>query len=203
MKKIILGIFLFSLFSCSTDNDDTNTTAIDRPTTPEQPTTPEPPKYCDSTGKSTVDETIGKVVFGSINNGSTGKSGYEDFTSLSTHLQLGSNTTITLTPSFHGQYGADGYGVQFFVYIDYNQDGDFGDTGEAAWISKQGTDIVTGNITIPTTALIGSTRMRIAMRSILSLPGGVATSTPKPGDGCGTFDFGQVEDYSVRIIAKL
>ena len=56
--------------------------------------------YCASQGNSTADEKIGKVVFSSINNTSTGTAGYENFTALSTNVTLGTANTVTITPSW-------------------------------------------------------------------------------------------------------
>ena len=54
--------------------------------------------YCASQGNSTADEKIGKVVFGSINNTTTGTAGYENFTALTTNVTSGTANTITITP---------------------------------------------------------------------------------------------------------
>lgn len=140
--------------------------------------------YCASQGNSTADEKIGKVVFGSINNTSTGTAGYENFTSLSTSVNKSSAYTITITPSWTSTKYSEGYAV----FIDYNQDGDFTDAGETVWTKTASTTTpVSGSITIPATALSGSTRMRVSMKY-----NGVPTY-------CEAFSYGQVEDYTVVI----
>jgi hypothetical protein len=49
--------------------------------------------------------------------------------------------------------------------IDYNQDGDFSDAGETVWTkARSKITPVTGSITIPASALLGSTRMRVSMK---------------------------------------
>lgn len=140
--------------------------------------------YCASQGNSTADEKIGKVVFGTINNTSTGTAGYESFTSLSASVNKSSAYTITITPSWTSTKYSEGYAV----FVDYNQDGDFGDAGETVWTKTASTTTpVSGSFTIPATALSGSTRMRVAMKY-----NGVPTS-------CESFSYGQVEDYTVVI----
>jgi chitodextrinase len=140
--------------------------------------------YCTSQGNNTNDERIGKVVFGSINNTSTGTAGYENFTSQSTNVNKGSAYTITITPTWTGTVYNEGYAV----FIDYNQDGDFNDSGETVWTKTASkTTPVSGSFTIPTSALNGSTRMRVSMKY-----NGVPTS-------CESFSYGQVEDYTVII----
>ncbi|KAB1156138.1 reprolysin-like metallopeptidase [Flavobacterium luteum] len=144
--------------------------------------------YCTSQGNSTADEKIGKVVFGTINNTSTGTSGYENFTSLSTNATLGSAYTITITPSWTSTIYNEGYGV----WIDFNGDGDFADAGETVLSrARSKTTPISGTITIPATAKQGLTRMRVSMKY---------NATPT---SCEIFSFGQVEDYSINIVASV
>ncbi|MEB3801108.1 fibronectin type III domain-containing protein [Flavobacterium columnare] len=140
--------------------------------------------YCTSKGNSTADEKIGKVVIGTINNASTSTVGYENFTTLSTSAVRGSTQTITITPSWKSTAYPEGYSL----FIDYNQDGDFTDSGESVWTKAPSTTTsVSGTFTIPTTATLGATRMRISMKY-----NGIPTS-------CETFSYGQVEDYTMNI----
>ena len=141
--------------------------------------------YCTSQGNSTVDEKIGKVVFGTISNTSTGTAGYEDFTVLSTNAVRGTAYTITITPSWTATKYKEGYAV----WIDYNKDGDFLDTGEKVWTKAASTTTpVSGTFTIPATATLGATRMRVQMSY-----NAVQTSS------CAAFSYGQVEDYTINI----
>jgi bacillolysin len=142
--------------------------------------------YCASQGNNTADEKIGKVVFGTISNTTTGTAGYENFTAISTNAAAGSAYTITITPSWSSTTYNEGYAV----FIDYNQDGDFADSGETVWTKAASkTTPVTGTITIPASATLGTTRLRVAMKY-----NGIPTS-------CEAFSYGQVEDYSVNITA--
>ncbi|WP_161971674.1 GEVED domain-containing protein [Flavobacterium silvisoli] len=144
--------------------------------------------YCTSLGSSTADEKIGKVVFGTISNTSTGTAGYEDFTALSTTVTAGTANTITITPSWTSTAYAEGYAV----FIDYNKNGVFTDAGETVWTNTASTTTpVSGTFTIPTTAGLGATRMRVSMKY-----NGIPTS-------CETFSYGQVEDYTVTILAPV
>ena len=142
--------------------------------------------YCNSSSSNTNDERIGKVVLGTINNTSTGTSGYENFTTLSTNVGRGSVNTITITPTWPGTIYSEGYAV----WIDYNQNGVFTDAGELVFSkARSKTTPVSGSFTIPTTALLGATRMRVSMKY---------NGTPTP---CESFTYGQVEDYTVNITA--
>ena len=146
-------------------------------------TTP-PVSYCASKGNSTSDEKIGKVVFGTISNTSTGTAGYENFTTQIANVNKGTAYTITITPKWTSTSYNEGYAV----FIDYNGDGDFSDAGETVFTKAASkTNPVSGSITIPASALTGNTRMRVAMKY-----NGVPTS-------CETFSYGQVEDYTLNI----
>ncbi|MEE4001290.1 M20/M25/M40 family metallo-hydrolase [Tenacibaculum sp. FZY0031] len=143
------------------------------------------PTYCDSKGNNVNDEYIQKVTLGSINNSSGATNGYQDFTSISTNLEQGSSNTITVTPKWTGTVYNEGYAV----WIDYNQDSDFEDSGEQVWVKSASSDgSVNGTFTVPASAKLGNTRMRVSMRY---------NTTPS---SCGTFDYGEVEDYAVHII---
>ncbi|WP_293891420.1 reprolysin-like metallopeptidase [Flavobacterium sp.] len=143
--------------------------------------------YCAAQGNITTDERIGKVVFGTINNPSTGTAGYENFTAISTNATRGTTYTIAITPFWTSTVWTEGYGV----WIDYNQDGDFADAGETVWTKATSTTTpVSGTFTIPPTATLGSTRMRVTLK-YNAIPA-----------ACGSFTYGQVEDYTVNIIAS-
>ena len=142
--------------------------------------------YCTSAATNTNDERIGRVVFGTINNPSTGAAGYENFTALSTNVTRGTANAITITPTWLNSVYSEGYAV----FIDYNKDGDFSDSGETAYTRSATTATpISGSITIPTTAALGATRMRVCMRY-----NAVPTA-------CGSFTYGQVEDYTINIVS--
>ena len=141
--------------------------------------------YCASTSNSTADEKIGRVVLGTINNPSTGTAGYENFTALSTNLTRGTANTITITPSWTSTVYSEGYAV----WIDYNKNGLFTDAGELVYSKATSTATsASGSFTVPATATVGATRMRVSMKY-----NGIPTS-------CETLSYGQVEDYSVNIL---
>ncbi|MDA7716928.1 GEVED domain-containing protein [bacterium] len=141
--------------------------------------------YCAANGNNTSDEYISRVQLGSIDKTSAaGSGGYSDFTAVTTNLTKGSSNTITVTPTWTGRK----YREAYRVWIDYNQDGDFTDAGEQVW-SQSATQnaSVSGNFTVPSSAANGATRMRVSMR-YNSLP-----------SACGSFNYGEVEDYTVVI----
>lgn len=138
--------------------------------------------YCTSKGTTTY-EYINKVAIGSINNISGNNSGYGTFLTQTTTLTGGTTATITLTPAFVGS----AYTEYWTVYIDYNHNGSFTDAGETV-VQVSSTAAVSKTFTVPTTALNGTTRMRIQMHY------GSYQTNP-----CASYTFGEVEDYSVNI----
>ncbi|MEZ4801639.1 MAG: GEVED domain-containing protein [Gelidibacter sp.] len=139
--------------------------------------------YCASASTNTNDEYIGRVQLNTINNPS-GAQFYSDFTSISTSLSKGTQYTVTVTPTWTGTVYNEGYSV----WIDYNGDGDFSDSGEQVWTKAASkTTPVSGSFTVPTSATSGATRMRVSMKY-----NGVPTA-------CETFQYGEVEDYTVNI----
>jgi hypothetical protein len=146
------------------------------------PPPPPPPAYCASNGSNTSDEWINKVVLGSINNTSGNNGGYADYTALSTNLTAGNTYTINLTPAFSGQT----YLEYWRVWIDYNGDLDWADAGEQV-AQGSGTAAINVNFTVPSGATALTTRMRVSMQYNAYPP------------ICGTFTWGEVEDYTVVI----
>jgi len=139
--------------------------------------------YCTSASTNINDEFIGRVQLNTIDNSSGGQF-YTDFTSISTTLTKDTEYTITVTPTWTGTV----YNESYSVWIDYNRDGDFGDAGEQVWSqgNTQATP-VSGSFTIPSSAVENSTRMRVSMKY---------NAAPTE---CETFQYGEVEDYTVII----
>ena len=144
--------------------------------------------YCTSRGNNTNDEYIDRVQLGSINNLSGNNGGYGNFTSISTSLSKGSSNTITITPKWTGT----SYNEAYRVWIDYNQDGDFVDSGEQVYSrARTKATPISGSFTVPTAALSGATRMRVSMKY---------NANPT---SCETFSYGEVEDYTVIISSAI
>lgn len=141
--------------------------------------------YCESAGSSTAYEWIESVQFGPFEQVSGNNGGYAFFDSTGWQFQLGSIYDLFLAPG----YAATNYKEYWQIWIDFNQDGDFEDIGEALFSAHAISGMVDGHITMPVSAILGITRMRIAMRYGAS-----------PGV-CSTSGYGEVEDYSVEIVA--
>ncbi len=148
------------------------------------PPPPPPPAYCSSNGTNTQYEFINKVLLGSINNTSGNNSGYGNYVALSTNLTKGTAYTIQLTPGF-----TSGARLEYWkVFIDYNGDLDWADAGEIV-AQGSGSSILNLSFTVPATNSTLVTRMRVSMQY---------NATPPT---CGAFTYGEVEDYTVSIVA--
>ncbi len=144
--------------------------------------------YC-TAGSTSASEYISNVAIASINQASGfGTSGYQDYTSQITTMQIGVNTSATITVT--NPYASD----QVIIWIDWNQDGVFDELSEKVYAST-GTLFTSphtsANFAPPAGAKIGLTRMRIRLHDTASGPN--ATS-------CGTSSYGEVEDYTVNVI---
>jgi bacillolysin len=140
--------------------------------------------YCTSQSTSQDYEFIDYVQLGSITRASTADGGYYDGTALSTTVAAGSQQTI----SFSVTFTSSEYTENWKVFIDYNQDGDFSDAGETiASVSSASADILTSTFTVPSTAKAGTTRLRVVL------------SDDNATTSCGTYGYGETEDYSINI----
>ena len=138
-------------------------------------------EYCASNGNNQNYEWIAQVAMGSFPKAS-GASAYSDFTAEVIEVSKGTAVNVTLTPGFAGA----SYNEYWRIWADLNQDGDFDDAGEML-LEDSGSGTVNGSITVPTSAAAGSTRLRVSMRY-----GGNPNT-------CGSFTYGEVEDYTLQI----
>jgi hypothetical protein len=141
--------------------------------------------YCTASAISTEYERIANIKFNTIDHSSTGTEGYEDFTEITTSVTPGSTYEFTGTIS-NPPFDQD----QIIVWIDYNRDGDFEDSGEEVFLSPVGVGPHSSDIAIPSGASPGLTRMRVRLHD-----SGLGPNTTP----CGTSNYGQVEDYSIII----
>jgi hypothetical protein len=141
--------------------------------------------YCSAGSTYTnCDEYISRVQIGSIDNSTACSSpgGYGNYISLSTKVSPTFSYPITVTNG--NPYSGD----QCSVWVDWNYDGDFTDTGEPVTVTgTPGIGPYTANITPPANAHLGNTRMRIRLNW---------TEAVSP---CGNTTYGEVEDYTVYV----
>ena len=149
-------------------------------------TTPPPTTaYCASKGTSQAYEYISLVQLGNINRTSGADGGYYNGTATSTSVAAGSSQTI----SYQTGFVSSAYAEYFRIYADWNQNGTF-DAGETL-VSSTNTAAVTtvrsATFTVPATAKSGSTRLRVVM------------SDNSATTGCGSYSYGETEDYTINV----
>jgi subtilisin family serine protease/PKD repeat protein len=139
--------------------------------------------YCAASGNTGNEEWISNVTFNTINNSSGPGAGYTDYTSISTEVEPGSSHVISVTVGSVGNWNE-----YIRVFFDWNQDCDFDDPGETYNVGQiTGPGTVTTNVTVPSDAVPGPVRMRVILRY---------STNPS---SCGTFTYGEVEDYTVIV----
>lgn len=158
---------------------------------------------CASNATSTADEEILNVTFGTLNNSSscssTGGTGsiLNEYSNYAYAGFPGGVPTVNIgcSVSFSIQIGTCGgnYSNAIAIYIDWNNDGDFVDAGEKVYNSASSTSgphTETGSITVPAGATVGNCKMRVV---------NVETSTPTSINPCGTYSWGETEDYFINV----
>jgi hypothetical protein len=132
---------------------------------------------------------ISNVSFAGINNTSTSvvpSGAYQNFRNISGNVCRGSSYPLSITP------------IQSFtssraVWIDYNNNGDFSDFGENVVFPTSGNGNFTTSISIPSTASIGTVRMRV-----MNFDPGTSSPTANPCFA-GPYASGEIEEYSLNI----
>ena len=142
------------------------------------------PGYCELRGSNTSFEwiestTIGQQTHISGNNGGLGLFWDYHFTVMS-----GEDYNLYVQPHFNGTP----FGEYYRIWVDWNQDGDFSDAGEVVHSEGPSGSAVNTNLHIPVDAVVGTTRIRIAMK-YGSLP-----------PDCGIYGYGETEEYSLEIV---
>lgn len=150
--------------------------------------------YCNVPPQWGVD-AITKVQFAGIDNASDpfATEANEYYLDKVGEVYQGSEYPFTMEANTNGGYD---YAT---VFVDWNQNGNFTDAGEiyeVGAVTSDGTDgaQITGNITVPSTAIVGKARMRVMLNWDVSMTA--------PCDDSNYF-FGQTEDYTLNVKQSL
>ncbi len=146
-----------------------------------------PPTYCTPNINNDFDlEYIRNVSVKEINN-TTGSDDYTDYSATYTaNVLVNEEVSFTITPVLGFPANRS-----YHIWVDYNNNGFFTDSGEQVFVLNTSAASVSGNFTIPASATLGATRMRIAIKDSAIL------------DPCENFSFGEVEDYTINIANNL
>ena len=149
--------------------------------------------YCTSAASDAIDEWIESFEIGNYFFNTGNDNGYGDFVSSLASIDLteGQTYNITVNPGWSGTL----YNEQSRIWIDLNQDGNFG-ANELLYDQGSATQLpATGTLTIPSGTISGNSRMRVQMAYV-----GGSTTLP---DVCDQFMWGEVEDYCVNIVPEM
>ena len=144
--------------------------------------------YCNTVDFTSSVEPICNVTFAGINNNSTdtvdGSPALEDFTDLVAEVEQGQSYVISAKGNTNGNYTT--YITAFF---DWNQDGIFETAVPLGSINNDVCDtVITATVNVPADATIGQSHMRV-----------VKNYNAAPVNPCGSYSFGQAEDYTVLV----
>ena len=140
-----------------------------------------PPTYCEVRGTEPWWQWISQVQFADLDHSSF-KERYGNFTDRFANVEAGNTYELSLSPDFSWRT----YDLNWKVWIDFNQDGDFEDTGELIADGVSDTEI-NFDVQIPSSAPAGTTGMRVAM-NFDDIP-----------NACTNIIRGEFEDYSIVI----
>lgn len=157
--------------------------------------------YCTSAATYTGDEDILNVTVGALNNTSTCatvapgvgsvQNKYSNYFFDVPPVDLQKLGTVNFSVNV-GTCGSN-YNSAVKIFIDYNQDGDFTDAGETVYTPSTysyGPHVESGTFVVPADAVTGYTMMRVV---------NVETTTIANIVPCGTYGYGETEDYKVNI----
>ena len=147
--------------------------------------------YCPSTSTSSTYyinnfSTTGGTLNITNNGSGYSASGYGNFTAQSvSQINFGS-------VSFSAVFFDGFYTYGFNIWIDWNDDLDFNDTGELVYASGAYVAAATGTFVVPGTASVGNHRMRIRANYLSTNP-----------SACGSISSGETEDYTFTVLPPL
>ncbi|MEA2105600.1 MAG: GEVED domain-containing protein, partial [Bacteroidota bacterium] len=139
--------------------------------------------YCSSKGNNVNYEWIDLVQLNEIDNSTGSNGGYADFTSMTANVTPGSSQTIYISCGF----ASSSYTEYWHVWIDWDHSGTFDTDERMVYGSSSSSGTLSATFTVPSDALLGTTRMRVTMKY-----NAAATA-------CETFSYGEVEDYTVNV----
>lgn len=151
--------------------------------------------YCNAQGNNINDEYISRVELDGVINDTENStnSGYSNFKGMSIFNSMALNTdnhSISVTKFWTGTI----YNEAVSVWIDFDQDGIFSAAEKILESGSSTTQTVSNtNFSIPVDAKTGDTVMRVIMK-YYGTPIGQIQNNP-----CETFQYGEVEDYTVNI----
>ena len=146
--------------------------------------TPCASSYCTPAPTSVDGTGITNVTMGSINNNTGVEAGnYGNYSAQTTTVMQGETVPFSIRLQ-------TGFTYNNYVWVDWNNDGDFTDTGELVYSgtsSSTNPTTLNGTFLVPSTATLGNHRLRI---------GAMDTGSNNP---CYTGSYASFEDYTINV----
>jgi len=118
-------------------------------------------------------------------------------TGLATDLVIGQSYPLSMTYQPDFAFCPD---YQLRVWIDWDQNGSFLDPGETVVsVDNDVVGSVSADVDVPATAVLGTTRMRVAMKMELACGHDAILPCPQP-EAFGWH--GEIEDYDIEVVAS-
>lgn len=152
--------------------------------------------YCAATAThscATGDEYIANVNLNTINN-TSGCGQYSNFTAQTTSLTRGQQYTLSINTAIVGSANVAYLDNQIAAWIDFNNNQTF-EVSERVGLTTvvQSTGFpIQYTFTVPQGASLGNVRMRVRVNYV---------PDDGPIDPCGTFAWGETEDYTINIVS--
>ncbi|MEQ1734378.1 MAG: GEVED domain-containing protein, partial [Bacteroidia bacterium] len=152
--------------------------------------------YCNSAASTIYDDDIGAFSFGSFNNiqsvtpslsNPVSVNLYTNYTNLGPiAAQQASSYPISITQINQAGF----YNCYATIYIDFDHSGtyDFGEDVYTGYTANASSNVLTGTVFIPGTAMTGITGVRVVL-------------SESNTNACGTYSYGETEDYLINIAA--
>ncbi|WP_310380115.1 GEVED domain-containing protein [Flavobacterium sp.] len=149
--------------------------------------------YCTPTASSGVEGTaITNVSYSTVNYTTSNTTVYNNYTAQIGDVVQGAIMPISVTTST----GKRTYNIK--IWVDWNDDGDFTDSGEEMFSGSVYSTAINGTINVPLTATVGSHRMRVG---ITQGQGNSNSNNYEVATPCFTGVHGAFEDYTINVTA--
>ena len=145
-------------------------------------------------------DNITRVVFNTLDNTTGAEAGgYTYYGGVSTTVARDQTYTLTITNNDSGMLTE--YPQYIKAWIDWNHNGNYEDAGESYVVGGPLTSVVVSSvgITVPAGASLGTTRLRVALRSPYDTPADPPLYPPSNA----AFDYGEAEDYPLTVTVAL
>ena len=150
-------------------------------------------EYCFSRSYNTNSEWIDSIAIGTANLKTGKNGGYFRLDSVLTNLKSGQKYKFTIKPGYASNVGEQAARI----WIDFNGNGNFNDTGDKIFETLKLTSAKTDSFIMPQIVFNQIVRMRVSMKYV-----GAALNPIAPSP-CDTLEYGEVEDYCVKLEGTL